>query len=205
MGKQFLVWFFAALLGGLVLVVAGSFWQYGGVSPALIDAAMSTRVGRSMAEHWLQSTAPPAPAGVQVLRRGDTVPDLALRGADGTMHALSEWHGKRVLLNFWATWCAPCRAEMPALAAAQRRHAGDGVQVIGIAMDTPLAVRDYLRRTPTGYPILLGLDADRDLSLLFGNTRGALPFSVLIGADGRVQATHLGKLDEDQLHEWLAK
>jgi thiol-disulfide isomerase/thioredoxin len=202
MGKQFLVWFFAALLGGIVLVVAGSFWRYGGVSPALIDAAMSTRVGRSLAEHWLQSTAPPAPAGVQVLRRGDTVPDLALRGVDGRMHRLAEWRGKRVLLNFWATWCAPCREEMPALAAAQRR-AGNDVQVIGIAMDKPLAVHDYLERAPVGYPVLLGLDADRDLSLLFGNTRGALPFSVLIGADGRIQDTQLGKLDERQLHAWL--
>jgi thiol-disulfide isomerase/thioredoxin len=203
MGKQFLVWFGAALLGGIVLVVAGSFWQHGGPPPKLVDAVMSTRLGRSLAQHWLDASAPPAPAGAQVLQRGDAVPDLTLRGLDGRMHRLAEWHGKRVLLNFWATWCGPCREEMPALAAAQRRYAGNGVQVIGIAMDEPLAVHDYLKRTPVDYPILLGLGADRDLSLLFGNTRGALPFSVLIGADGRIEGTRLGKLDERQLRWWL--
>jgi thiol-disulfide isomerase/thioredoxin len=203
MGRQFLVWFGAALLGGIVLVVAGGFWRHGGPSPKRVDAMMSTPPGNDAAQHMLDATALPAPAGRQVLARGDGVPaDYALPDLDGQPQALAQWHGKRVLLNFWATWCAPCREEMPALAEAQRRY-GAKVQVVGIAIDDPVAVRAYLKKTPVNYPVLIGLGAEHDPTMLFGDTRGALPYSVLVGPDGRIKGTHLGKLDERQLRWWL--
>ncbi|MGN6313042.1 MAG: TlpA family protein disulfide reductase [Rhodanobacteraceae bacterium] len=160
---------------------------------------------------WLQRSLqrPPAPpvalttpgSKTSVLKVGDRADDLALPDLDGKTQQLSQWHGKRVLLNFWATWCAPCRKEMPELSAAQTRY--EGVQVIGVALDQPQAVRDYLKRTTVDYPILIGIDADPEPTLRFGDTVGALPYSVLIGPDGRIERTKLGPFDATELDNWL--
>lgn len=204
MGKQFLIWFLAALVGGVALWLAGSFWQYGGLPPPLINAVMSTHAGRSLAEKALNATAPDAPAGSVVLKVGDAVPpDYTLPDPHGQTHALAQWRGKRVLLNFWATWCIPCRKEMPALMAAQKAHDTDKVRIVGIAMDDATAVRAFLKQTPLNYPVLIGIGARPDPTVLFGDTRGALPYSVLIDASGRIVDTHLGVLDDQQLREWL--
>jgi thiol-disulfide isomerase/thioredoxin len=160
---------------------------------------------------WLQRSlqAPPAPAAALVatpaktviLKVGDRADDLTLPDLDGKPQSLSQWHGKRVLLNFWATWCAPCRKEMPELSAAQTSH--PGVQVIGVALDQPQAVREYLKHTTVDYPILIGIDADPEPTLHFGDTVGALPYSVLIGPDGRIERTNLGPFEAAELDGWL--
>lgn len=160
---------------------------------------------------WLQRSlqAPPAPPTplvsttpkATVLKIGDRADDLALPDLDGKTQQLSQWHGKRVLLNFWATWCAPCRKEMPELSAAQTRH--EGVQVIGVALDQPQAVREYLKHTKVDYPILIGIDADPEPTLRFGDTVGALPYSVLIGPDGKIERTKLGPFQPGELSNWL--
>jgi len=161
---------------------------------------------------WLQRRleAPPAPPAplvsttpkAAVLQVGDRADDLVLPDLDGKPQQLSQWHGQRVLLNFWATWCAPCRKEMPQLSAAQTSHAG--VQVIGVALDQPQAVREYLKHTTVDYPILIGIDADPEPTLHFGDTVGALPYSVLIGPDGRIRRTKLGPFNAAELDEWLS-
>jgi thiol-disulfide isomerase/thioredoxin len=161
---------------------------------------------------WLQRSlqAPPAPATplaaapatkTTILKVGDRADDLALPDLDGRTQPLSQWHGRRVLLNFWATWCAPCRKEMPELSAAQASH--PGLQVIGVALDQPQAVRDYLKHTQVDYPILIGINADPEPTLHFGDTVGALPYSVLIGPDGRIQRTRLGPFQPGELDGWL--
>lgn len=147
------------------------------------------------------ATSPP----VAVLQIGDHADDLALPDLDGKTQRLSQWRGQKVLLNFWATWCAPCRKELPALSAAQARYAARGVQVIGIALDQPTAVREYLKHVKVDYPILIGIDADPVPTERFGDTVGALPFSVLIGPDGRVLHTKLGGLKAEELDDWLGK
>jgi len=145
--------------------------------------------------------APAAPTGTGTLATGDRADDLALPDLKGKIQRLSQWRGRRVLLNFWATWCAPCRKEMPALSAAQSQH--PDVRVIGVALDQPQAVRDYLKHTPVNYPILIGIDADPEPSQRFGDTVGALPYSVLIGPDGRIERSTLGPLDSGELASWL--
>ncbi|MEO7149909.1 MAG: TlpA disulfide reductase family protein [Rhodanobacteraceae bacterium] len=157
---------------------------------------------------WLQQASqphPPAPIppNVATLKAGDRVNDLVLPGLDGKPQSLSQWRGKLVLLNFWASWCAPCRKEMPQLAAAQQRYADHGVQIVGIALDQPEAVRDYLKHTPVDYPILIGIDADPVPTEHFGDRAGLLPYNVLIGRDGRILDTKLGELDTQQLNHWL--
>lgn len=155
---------------------------------------------------WLQhaSRVARAPAGVQVAGVGDVRPDLSLSGMDGRDHRLSDFRGRRVLLNFWASWCVPCRHEMPALAQAQAKFGETGAIVVGIAMDTPDHVRDFLRAHPVPYPILLGRLDRPSTSLQLGNVGEVLPYSVLLDANGRILANHRGPLDAALLEQWLA-
>jgi len=130
-------------------------------------------------------------------------PDLAFKDLDGKPHRLSEWDGKLVLLNFWATWCAPCIKEIPLLVEAQSRHASRGLQVIGVAVDDIEPVRSFAQRLKINYPLMAGgpevYDAMHDL----GAELEALPFSVLIAPGGRIVGRASGDLSAEELQEWL--
>ncbi|WP_158882818.1 TlpA disulfide reductase family protein [Rhodanobacter sp. L36] len=134
---------------------------------------------------------------------GQPAPAFLLPDLDGKPHRLADNHGRRVLLNFWASWCVPCLAEMPALNRAQARTGNNGPVIIGIAMDDPAHVRRFLATHPLDYPILLGDLADPSTSALFGDTQTVLPYSVLIDANGTIMATHVGALTSSELESWL--
>jgi thiol-disulfide isomerase/thioredoxin len=134
---------------------------------------------------------------------GQPLPALSLPGLDGKAHPLTEYHGHRLLLNFWASWCGPCLEEMPALNRAQEKYGENGAIVVGIAMDEPDRVRSFLAIHSVSYPILLGQLASPSTSLQLGDMHEMLPYSVLISADGRILATHAGALSAPQLEQWL--
>ena len=138
-----------------------------------------------------------APASVLHQRRPDfTLPDL-----DGRPHGPDEWDGKVLVVNFWATWCAPCRKEIPLLIDLERRR--PGVRVIGIALDRADAVRGFARELGIGYPILLD-DLQGSTMRRYGNRVGALPFTVITGRDGVVAYVRLGELEAAEL-DWVTE
>jgi peroxiredoxin len=161
-------------------------------------AVVAAAIG-GYAEHRSQQPEQPASALI-----GQLLPAVSLPDLDGKLHPLSDYRGRRVLLNFWASWCAPCLAEMPALARAQANFGEQGPIVVGIAMDDPAHVRAFLAAHPLNYPVLLGQLAPPSTSLQLGDTPDALPYSVLVDADGRVLDTHFGALPMTQLQQWLA-
>jgi thiol-disulfide isomerase/thioredoxin len=141
------------------------------------------------------------PAGMGVLGPGQHLADLQLTGTDGRPHRLGDWQGKLVLINFWATWCEPCREEMPLLEAASKKYAGDGFTVVGVAVDDPDAVAAMLKSRPVDYPILIGDDDTLDT---VGDNRGVLPYSLLVGPDGKMIALRAGSFPSaDSLERWI--
>jgi thiol-disulfide isomerase/thioredoxin len=129
----------------------------------------------------------------------DTVVPFTLTDLDGRARSVDEWRGRLIVLNFWATWCAPCREEIPAFMALQETYGGRGLQVVGIAIDAPEAVRDYRDDLLIDYPILIGDRDAVDLMNRYGNLAGVLPYTVVIARDGRIVATKQGAYTHDEL------
>lgn len=130
-------------------------------------------------------------------------PEIVLNDLEGKPHHLADWRGKLLLVNFWASWCAPCLDEMPLLVAAQTQYAARGLQVIGPAMDEVESVQRIAARFGINYPVMADYAQVDAAMKLLGNEYGGLPFSVLISRDGRVLETLLGGLREDQLQRLL--
>ncbi len=129
---------------------------------------------------------------------------VALKDSSGRQRKMSEWQGKVLLVNFWATWCPPCVSEMPELVALQNDLASKNLQVIGIGIDSPSNIREFAEKHQITYPLLLGGLEGSDLSRQFGNQSGGLPFTILIGADGSVRKTYMGRLDMEKVRADLA-
>ena len=121
---------------------------------------------------------------------------------EGGELVMAELRGKPLLVNFWATWCAPCVRELPEIDRFHRTFAPQGWQVVGLAIDGPTPVRDFLRRVPVGFPIGLAGLGGTDLVRKLGNPAGGLPFSVIFGRDAQVLHRKLGETSFDELADW---
>lgn len=118
---------------------------------------------------------------------GVSLPDIA-----GQEQAIGQWKGKVLIVNFWATWCVPCREEMPEFVKLQREFGAQGVQFVGIAIDEPAKVRDFAAELGLNYPALIGGYGAIELSRALGNRVGALPYTLILDRSGRVSRTQLG-------------
>lgn len=142
---------------------------------------------------------------VQGVRVGDVVPSFTLPDLDGMpVQFPDRFRGKPLLINVWASWCAPCIEEMPELARFAARHADTGPQVVGLALDTPDAVLDFLGNVPVYYPIVIETPGPQDASVKLGNSQGLLPYSVLVDAQGRVLKQKLGPFKAGEIDAWVA-
>ena len=184
----------AALLGaiaGLMVSGPGPLWR--------------TRLGQQVLQNAMDAKAPPPPAGVVVAKRGEPMPPLRLPDLEGRTVAVPEaWAGRPLLINVWASWCGPCIEEMPELQRFSSGQGKQGIQVVGIALDEPDAVRAFLTRVPVQYPILIEQPGPADASVRLGNLKGVLPYSVLIGADGRLLRQRIGPFVAGELDTFAA-
>ncbi len=134
-------------------------------------------------------------------------PDLALPDLDGRVRHLSEWDGKLLFVNFWASWCPPCRAEIPDFIELQRQYADQGLQFIGIAIDSVEEVRKYMREVPINYPVLVDQRAGIAAATAFGDQDGALPYTAVVNRRGEVVFLRKGMLKrseaEDLITAWI--
>lgn len=162
--------------------------------PLLLGVAAGAVLAGVGASAWRwRSTEPALPADFWSLR---------FERPEGGELSLATLRGRPLLVNFWATWCAPCIKELPLLDAFQREQASAGWQVVGLAVDSPTPVREFLLKRPLGFPVgLAGLDGV-ELARALGNAAGGLPFTVLIDGQGAARGRKLGALYERDLQAW---
>ena len=123
---------------------------------------------------------------------------------DGQPVAMSAFQAKPLLINFWATWCPPCVAELPLIDSFYRQHVAKGWQVLGLAIDQPSAVRRFLARAPVTFPVAIAGLEGTELGKMFGNSAGGLPFTVVLSASGQVLDRKMGQISASDLQRWTA-
>ncbi|HEV8019598.1 MAG TPA: TlpA disulfide reductase family protein [Steroidobacteraceae bacterium] len=141
-----------------------------------------------------------APAGTPNSRTHpipEQLPPIALPDRRGATRRLTDWQGKPLLINFWATWCEPCRREIPLLKTLRREHSADGLEVVGIAIDHLDAVQQYAADHGIDYPVLIGEERGLAAASAFG-MEVVLPFSVFADHSGRIVALKVGELHRDE-------
>lgn len=123
-------------------------------------------------------------------------------GPNGEVVVIDQFRGRPLLVNFWATWCPPCVDELPLLNAFQAAHAARGWQVLGLAVDQPAAVRNFLQKLPLSFPVGMAGLAGTELSRSLGNLRGGLPYTVVFDRSGVLVHQKIGKVTETDLAQW---
>ena len=128
----------------------------------------------------------------------DMLPDFTLKDLQGQPHSIREWAGRPLVINFWATWCGPCREEIPLLERLREERKAEGVEIVGIAVDFRRDVQAFVAKHPIAYPILNGEDDGVQAAASFGVVDLAFPFTVFVDHQGRILVLRLGQLHEEQ-------
>ena len=177
----------------------------GTVSACLLGAFLITSVpGYGEAKQPGQGT------GSESQGAQDRIHGFELSDLDGTIRNSDEWNGKPLLVNFWATWCVPCRKEMPGLMELHEKYADQGFEVIGLAAELGIAgsdperVANFINKMGIRYPILFGeMEAVVDISKRYGNRIGGMPYSAFVDRNGVVRHVKFGEMSLDEAEEML--
>lgn len=166
-----------------------------GITAAAIALASGAYLGKS------------TPAAAPTLADGVIARLFAARFDDssGKAQSIAQWRGKTLVINFWASWCAPCREEMPSFSRLHAKYAANGVQFVGIALDTADNVSRFSEQQAISYPLLIGGEVGSELAQQLGNASLALPYTVVLDAAGSVKLARLGRIREDELDALLAR
>lgn len=130
---------------------------------------------------------------------------MSLPDENGQQQAISQWKDKIIVLNFWATWCPPCREEMPELSALNTEWHDKNVIVLGIALDEISLIKEFDEEKNISYPLLAAEETGANLAFNLGNDKSALPFTVIIKPDGTIAKTYFGRISKALLEETLVK
>jgi thiol-disulfide isomerase/thioredoxin len=174
-------------------------------NPTLLTAVLSLATLAGYAAYRLTLGGPDVPESdaVEMVQDrvgpplADALPDIAFNDLGGAQTPLSTWAGRPLLINFWATWCAPCLREIPLLKTFGEEH--PSIQVLGIAVDDLDDVRKYADEMQFTYPVLVGQSEAMNAMAVLRNDAGVMPFSVFTAPDGAVLAIHAGELHSEHL------
>ncbi|MCK6386184.1 TlpA family protein disulfide reductase [Zoogloea sp.] len=167
-------------------------------------AAAAAGVYTARQQHTAPSAAPATPSQAQHAAL-NTLLGLELADADGARQPLAQWKGKILVLNFWATWCPPCRHEIPAFSAMSSKYRDKGVQFVGISIDTASNVRSFQREHQVSYPLLIAEPSVVQLTESLGNAAQGLPFTVIVDKTGVISRVKVGMLSETDLDTTLGR
>jgi len=129
----------------------------------------------------------------------DAIFSLSLPDSENKPQLLRQWHGKVMVVNFWATWCAPCQKEIPIFVKMQEKYSSKGLQFVGISIDQADKTLEFSRNFGINYPSLIGTFDTIDVSRQAGNKQRALPYTVVLNRRGEIVATELGGLTQEKL------
>lgn len=177
-------------------------------TPALLIGVMigAGALGFGMYQWFADDEAAPADSERQEAdsQLTDTVPDISLPDPEGNTRQLSEWEGDILVINFWGTWCAPCREEVPLLVDLQEDYGERGVTVLGIALDQAEPVRRFAEEYGINYPLLVGEQEALEALEAFGSGTVGLPHTFVADRDGRIVNFHVGLIEPEDVEALLA-
>ena len=164
--------------------------------PVILVALIAAAAGFGY-NQWRIASAPAAGAA-------EALQAARFTGLEGEAQSVEQWRGKVVVVNFWATWCAPCREEIPMFVKLQAKYGSRGLQFVGIAIDQPAKVRPFASEFGMNFPVLIGGAEAIELTRTLGNKASVLPYTVILTRDGRIAATEMGAVKEERFESFLA-
>jgi peroxiredoxin len=181
----------------VVCAVTGS--AFAGNDSGLSSIDSSPAIGTLKLEGEISSTSVPSKVD-----KAQVMKSLSLTGLDKVKHSLSDWNGKVILINFWATWCSPCLSEIRDFVIYQEQYKTRGLQIIGVGLDEEKKLRNVQRTLEINYPVLVA-DPVENVGLMeqWGNKSGILPYTVVIGRDGHVKYAHRGVMSREVFDEYV--